>query len=766
MKQVLSINMINNIQQSFRMMSLLTVLSLSPTTLLANNPAPSTGSEPIEESLPTTTTGPVAIELTEDAKKELREQAARERAEQIAENPDLVCDDKANAFQKSCCLRVQKLKRLQNQEFDLKDEKGKTLFELQKAHDQELAELTLIEGVEKLQADYISFMTKLMNKEKSSDHPLAQMNLLERDIHQGMDTVYRMKYLHEVMDILKNEVGFDHSSELTEENKNAVYDKISKHCKDKETGICLLVNPKNIQENKTLPRREKFTKNDFKDMLAAYLDSYNIATQGKSSIEARSIHGKLSLQIQKIPKSLITAQIEDYESTMNNIDKRFDPKGAGPEAENIKELYRCAELLQYGRKDVASCANLDRNVFNTINKINDELTKSSDSIFSKISELPEGLRTHLNQLSLDGAIENLNSAAYNNPGISEASDEVKLSQRDIENRLKLGSSLTSNRPKQREKFFEKIDNSFDDDKKMIFMKKLCDSKNIEPNFGAAGFHRCLDGIKEADLDKTKAKKARLKASVETLKEKVDKLTDSDTYKSLNSFKNFFADQTLSQCKPKESTDEGITLQSCMIDVEKNVTISKLVDFAGEVVAEVNFSENGKQFTTEKIIEMFSFCNAHATDEQKEEFQNECDYVSKSYRLIHENFDKVDPEFKEWSRKNMNVYDPETDTVRAVKRRGTWGMIGLGTAGAVSSSIPMFMQYQQTKMSLPFMRDQAIAQKQFGHWNSQYFNAGFMRPGFNPFGVGTGFGGYQVGAFNFTGPGAIRAPLTPQNISIP
>lgn len=755
--------MFSNIRKPFRMMSLLLVLSLNPVALLATNPAPSAGNEPSQEGVPVPTLAPV--ELTDEAKEELRALAERERAERIRVNPTSVCDEKTTPFQKDCCLRVERLKKLQAQEFDLTDEEGKTLFTLQQEHDEALAELTLIEGVEKLQEDYLGFMGRLMNPEKNENHPLKNMDALERDIHQGMDTVYRMKYLHEVMDILKNEVGFDHSTELSKDNGDVIYEKILAHCDGKQEGVCQLVNSNNINENKSLPRRERYGKTDFKDMLASYLDSYNIATQAKTPAEKSALHGKLSLQIQKIPRSLISQQISDYQSTMKNIQNRFNPKSEGPHADAVREAYRCAELVRYGKKDGSiGCSQLDSKVTNFILEVNRDLMNGQNSLLESITNLPPGLKSHLKELAIDGSLENYTSNVGNTTG--QASIHVKNMQKDIENRLKIASSLTQKRPEQREDFFKKLDQTTDEDNKFIFMQKLCGVKQLEPSFGSEGFHQCLDGITQVDLNQTKAKKAELKNAVDKLKGKVEKVTDSSAYKNLNSFKNYLADQAHFQCKPQQDSEEGLSIQGCLVDVDENVTLSKLVDFAGAVVAEVNFSESGKEFTTEKIIEMFSFCNAQASDEQKEEFKNECEYISKQYRLINEKMDRIDPEFKEWSRSNMNVYDPKTDSVTSVKRRGTWSMVGLGTLGAIGSSIPTFMQYQQTKFSLPFMRDQAIARKQMNFWNGQYFNASFMRPGFNPFGMGTGFGGYQVGALNFPGQGGFRAPLTPQNISIP
>lgn len=754
---------------SYRMMSLtwmmfimvlMTAFIVGQKTM-ANEPGPTQGSDPalVEEGLN-------LVPL--DDESQAAADAQRER-----ENPTHHCDKLPDAFQRSCCHRAERLKELQEQEFAFKDSNGVSLYDLQQNHDQKLAELTLLEGVDRLQKDYLDFMESLHKKPQPEGHPLRELAKLEEDLNKGVDTIHRLKYLHDTMDLLKSDVGFDLTASFDKNNSeqiDSLYERVVGHCADKTQGICELLNP-NSQHNKNAPRSERLKEDDFKEMLSAYMEIYSVASESReveTPVQYRArvndLNNRLVSKLERIPLSVVSNQISSYQESRENIRRKFDVQGGAEEAQRVRTLYKCVEQMRYDNQ-VASCGNLPTTLLNTANTLNREILESQQEILSSITDLPESLKMHLEKMGTQRSHLTHQLSEQTNP-VFDQRTLINL-KNDIENRLGLASHIYHSRPEKAEDFFGDFEEMNTSDKEK-FMMALCAGKDDVAEFGTKGFHQCLEGLTQDKYRFVNERKNQLQADVQRLKASLDSVKDSEAFKGLNSFKNFLGSQIQRQCGKSQSSPVGTTIQGCVTNIEEDVTLAKFVDLAGKVVAEVEFSTTGKDFTTEKVIEMFQFCNAHATPAQRQAFAIECEYVNENYRLMTTRYDKIDDDLKEWSRENMNVYDPVTDSVSTVRRRSTGAMIGLGAARALTSSIPTFMQYQQTKHSLPFMRDQAMAQKQFAFWNNQYFNAQFARPGLNPFGMG-GFGGYQVGFNNFggfSGFGGVRSPIAPQSYSIP
>lgn len=739
---------------------LIAAFIIGPKTM-ANEPVPTQGSGPsgVEEQMN-------LVPLDDES------QAAAD-AQRQRENPTHHCDRLPDAFQRSCCHRAERLKELQDQEFNLKGSGNHNLYKLQQDHDQALAALTLMDGVDRLQKDYLEFMKSLHSRPQPEGHPLRELAQLEEDLNKGVDSIYRLKYLHDTMDLLKTDVGLDLTTSFDKDNSeqlDSLYERVVGHCADKTQGICELLNP-NSAHNKSADRSQRLKEKDFKEMLSAYMEIYSVAAEPQEvetpdQYRARvgAINSQLVNRLEKIPLSVVSSQISSYQESRENIRKKFDIQGGGEEAQRVRALYTCVEQMRYGNQN-ASCGNLPVTLLNTASSLNRELMKGQQDILNSITDLPPSLKQHLERMGSQRS-EIIHMLSDQTNPVFDRQTLVDLTN-DIENRLNLASKIFRSRPGNSEDFFGDFAQMTPSDKE-LFMDRLCERKGIKADFGTKGFHECMQGLEEQDNRNLLAEKARLQGDLEAAKRELESITNSDAYKSLNSFKNFLGSQIQRQCGKSQSNPVGTTIQGCVSNIEEDVTLAKFVDLAGKVVAEVEFSTTGKDFTTEKVIEMFQFCNAHATPAQRQAFAIECEYVNENYRLMTTRYDKIDDDLKEWSRENMNVYDPVTDSVSTVRRRSTGAMIGLGAARALTSSIPTFMQYQQTKHALPFMRDQAMAQKQFAFWNNQYFNAQFARPGLNPFGMG-GFGGYQVGFNNFggfSGFGGVRSPIAPQSYSIP
>lgn len=686
------------------------------------------------------------------------------------------CENHSDYRAQQCCLRSERIKDLQQEEFAIPNpnDENETLFDLQQKYDKALAQLKIHEGVQTLQDDYLKFMRRLENPEESGNalSELSRLKRLEDDSREAIDRAYRMQFIHEAMDELKSKDGVFTDESGKSSSAGQLYDRAHQNCQEsKRTDkICALLNPES-EFNKKAGFWGKVSSREMKKMMSNYLKAYGVATEDLSKEEKLKHHEQFETALQKIPRSVLKNQIKTYDKNQKKLNELFSKK----DNKDLKELYSCIKKVRYSAQDnqcnsSIATDRLQYNIREITNKASNQAREIVNTGFGKL--ISDNEKRIINEsLSAQTIAEFEKMTVENNKNLTEA--EEKSFQNvltSVEQKLKLAANISNRRgEKSLEGFFSEYEETDHLPKiKSELMAKLCKSQNVE--YKPAGILKCLENTNKADRKKSEELIAQQQNDLEKLKQSIDGIMSSDKYKQINSFKNYYAHQSKKECENTESTGgEFKYTGDCHIDFGSEIKpVARLTGDTEKVIAEVQYRVNGgPERGIEELSSMHEFCYNLEEDKRKT-YEVECRHVQQNYKQMTTDHSEIDQETKDYLKENMSVYDPETGEISYQKRESTWGMLGISSARAIASSVPNFMQYQYTKSTLPFLRDQAIYRKTYQHWANQQFSANFFQPGnnFNPFAAGGGFG-YGISPINNFPSFGGRTPIgSPQGLNIP
>lgn len=705
------------------------------------------------------------------------EETESSRADAAANGPNQGrCQGLESYHQQQCCQRAEKLKDLQEQEFALtNDGSDLSLFELQKMHDAQLAELKIQEGVLALQKDYFDYMKRLENPE-SQGPGLTQLNALKRlesDSRGAIDKAYKMQFIHDAMKELKDANGpfVNEKGELAA--AESLYQHAAQNCQKttRTQGICALLNPKS-EFNQDQSKTGQVDSSDIKKMMQNYLMAYGVSTENLNNVERFERHAEYEKSLQKIPASVLRQQIESYEESQHNLNQVFSKK----DNEDLGRLYNCVTQIRYLSSESDCGSNIGQdNLRETVRKMAQEVSSQANEI------LEAGLGQDLGPRQKNTINESIRAHAAaelapmaDSQGPSSITQTEKDTFKDVfssvEKKLQFASRVSEQRAAQtQEDFFSEFQESSNQLPKIqsALMQQLCRT-NIQ-EYSSSGILKCLQESRETEKRDTEQNISSIRNKLQRTQKQIDQITSSPPYQRLNSFKNYYAHQTKNECSTKNQAESLITYsgQCHPGGTDDESPVTQLLDSAKNVIAEVQFKESGgMERSIEELSDIHEFCY-NIDDETRAKFDHECTVASNNYIETTKDYSELSPEMKDHISENLAVYDPETGEVSYEKTRSTWGMIGINSARAIASSVPAFMQYQQTKMSLPYMKNQALYQKTYQHWYNQQFTANFFRPGgFTSFG-GSGGLNYGVPSLNEGFNPGNRVPIgNPQSLSIP
>jgi|GEM_PF-6546817 hypothetical protein len=691
--------------------------------------------------------GPTEVPRLED------QQAPTDSTSKTSASQDR-CESFDQFKQKRCCYRAKKIKDLQKEEFSLVAKDGQDLFELQQKYDQTLADLKIHEGILELQEDYLKFMERLDNP-SSEDEGLSKLKRLEANSREAIDNAYRMKFLHDAMDELKSETGVfsdDKGKIATAEN---LYLRAGKKCQESKNvdGLCTLINPQS-EFNQKSSTKKKVSATEIKKMMKNFLMSYGVATENLSKEELKERNTKYEKSLKQIPLSVLEGQIKTYKDSQKKLEKLFSQE----ENKGLKHIYSCIKKIRYEVPNDDCKSNMT----------NEDLVGPIESITQKVLDHS---RKIVGETGLSKTLDTRQIKALNESITQKEKETFEEVFNLVENKLKLAASISKRRAREeisQEDFFSDFDNDpRHKEVRSLFMKRLCGEKG--QTFNSSEMLKCIDGTEDKDKLKSKREIAEKKKKIKNIQQQIDQVTSGDEYQRLNSFKNYYAHKTKDMCSSEKEEESLIktTGQCYLAHNGSEEPVTRLLDTAGRVIAEVQFKDRGGlQRGIEELTRIHEFCY-ELEEEERAKYDHECKMASSNYIEATTDYSELNSDTKEYISENMAFIDPQTGEISYQKRRSTWSMIALNGAGALASSVPTFMNYHQRKMGLPFMADQAKFQKTLQYFQQQNFDANFFRPGgFNSFGR-PGGPNYGIAPFSSFPSFGGRVPIgPPQSLNIP